>query len=59
MVPKGFEPLKFDCILKIVDSYTYLAVLHVPTEHLDFELTAKFVAHGACRVLELLRAKYK
>ena len=58
MVPNGFEPLKFDCILKIVDSYTYLGVLHVLIEHLDFELTAKFIAHSACRALRLLIAKY-
>ena len=44
-------------ILNIVDSYTYLGVLL--TEHLDFELTAKFVAQSASRALGLLIAKYK
>ena len=43
-------------ILKIVDSYTYLGVLL--TEHLDFKLTAKFVAQSASRALGLLIAKY-
>ena len=44
-------------ILNIVDSYTYLGVLL--TEHLDFELTAKFVAQSVSRALGLLIAKYR
>ena len=36
-------------ILNIVDSYTYLGVLL--TGHLDFELTANFVAQSASRSL--------
>ena len=51
---------KFQCgasALTTVDRYTYLGLLL--TEHLDFELTAKFVAQSASRALGLLISKCK
>ena len=46
-----------DNALRVVDRYTYLGLQL--TEHLDFELTAKFVAQSACRALGLLISKCK
>ena len=48
----------FKCsILHVVDRYAYLRLLL--SEHLDFEITAKFVAQGASRALGLLISKCK
>ena len=46
-----------DNALRIVDRYTYLGLLL--TEHLEFELTDKFVAQSAIRALGLMISKCK
>ena len=48
----------FKCsILHVVDRYAYLGLLL--SEHLDFEMTSKFVAQSASRALGLLISKCK
>ena len=46
-----------DSALQVVDRYTYLGLLL--SEHLDFELTAKYAAQSASRALGLLISKCK
>ena len=46
-----------DSTLQIVDRYTYIGLLL--SEHLDFEMAAKFVAQSASRALGLLISKCK
>ena len=46
-----------DSALQVVDRYTYLGLLL--SEHLDFELTAKYVSQSASRALGLLISKCK
>ena len=43
--------------LEIVDKYVYFGLLL--TEHLEFEMTAKYVAQSASRALGLLISKCK
>ena len=44
-------------VLTYIDRYVYFGL--TVTEHLDFDVSAKIVAHSAGRALGLLIAKYK